>query len=67
MTVDLRMLSGDISAAHWYDQRQGTAQFLGQFSTGRDQEFTPPCSGEDNDWVLVLDDASRGFQAPKVT
>ncbi|MDP9352058.1 MAG: glycoside hydrolase family 140 protein, partial [Chloroflexota bacterium] len=66
VTVDLRKLSGDTATAHWYDPRQGTARSMGQFAADRDHEFTPPYSGESNDWVLVLDDASKGFQAPGV-
>jgi hypothetical protein len=27
-------------------------------------EFTPPTTGFENDWVLVLDDASRNFKKP---
>ena len=32
--------------------------------TKQPQEFTPPTSGVNQDWVLILDDAERGFQRP---
>jgi hypothetical protein len=28
------------------------------------REFTPPTLGEGQDWILVLNDASRNFQLP---
>jgi len=63
--VDLSRLSGAEAKAWWFDPRTGDAHLAGEFPTGRAQEFVPP-GGErrGNDWVLVLDDASRGFAPP---
>lgn len=63
-TADLSALSGKRVIAHWYDPRTGSASEVGAFATDTAQEFNPPSSGHDNDWVLALDDPARGFPTP---
>jgi len=63
VTVGLDKLSGKRIRAWWYDPRHGTAQEIGTFKKKGNQEFKPPVHGKGNDWVLVLDDASKGFPA----
>ncbi len=63
VTVDASKLSGKRLKAWWYDPRTGMAQAQkGEFPTGGKLEFTSPKEGPD--WVLVLDDAVRGFGPP---
>ncbi len=57
-------LSGDTIRAYWYDPRSGTSQMIGEFKKEAYRDFTPPTTGPGNDWVLVLDDASKGYAAP---
>jgi hypothetical protein len=57
-------LSGKTFRAWWYDPRLGTSTAMGEFEKAGFHDFTPPSSGPDNDWVLVLDDASKNFPAP---
>jgi hypothetical protein len=57
-------LSGKTIRAWWYDPRQGTSTAIGEFEKTGFHDFTPPSSGPGNDWVLVLDDASKNFAAP---
>ena len=57
-------LSGKTIRGWWYDPRQGTAAAIGEFEKTGFKDFTPPSSGPGNDWVLVLDDASKNFPAP---
>jgi len=57
-------LSGKTIRAWWYDPRQGTSTATGEFEKTGFRDFTPPSSGPGNDWVLVLDDASKNFPAP---
>ena len=57
-------LSGQKVAAHWFDPRDGSARRIGEFARQEKQEFMPPSSGNGNDWLLVLDDASRKRPAP---
>ena len=61
ITVDLTKICGTRVAAWWFDPRTGTAQGAGEFPTGSSREFAPPGEG---DWVLVLDDATRGYGPP---
>ena len=59
--VDLGRISGPSARAWWFDISTGTATDAGQLPTGRRRSFTPPLAGS---FVLVLDDARRGFPAP---
>jgi hypothetical protein len=72
-TVDMTVLSGTRMNAWWYSPRDGRCYDERQSQTTRPfavvdtrprREFTPPTSGLNQDWVLVLDDADRKFQAP---
>jgi hypothetical protein len=62
--VDMAKLSGEAAIAYWYDPRDGSARRIESLPADNEQEFTPPSSGPGNDWVLVLDDAARGFGTP---
>ena len=67
-------LAGKVIRAWWYDPRRGTAVRFEDFtkpaagdnsrSQALSRVYTPPSSGPGNDWVLVLEDASRNFPAP---
>jgi hypothetical protein len=57
-------MPGKAIRAWWYDPRTGVAKAIGRFPKTATREFKPPSSGENNDWVLVLDDAARKFPAP---
>ena len=69
-TISMNKLSGAINA-WWYNPRNGscynanaaitTAPFA-QYTSDETVEFTPP--SDNPDWVLVLDDAARGFSVP---
>lgn len=79
-TLKLRLhgydkIVGEYIRCWWYDPRTGEATLIDERprtatndrDRGRDDiamEFTPPSSGPGNDWVLVIDDASRGYPAP---
>jgi hypothetical protein len=72
-TVDPNKLSGPHLHAWWYSPRDGRcyndrlSETNGPFETLDTREprrFTPPSSGLNQDWVLVLDDAARQFPPP---
>ncbi|WP_435015696.1 glycoside hydrolase family 140 protein [Tundrisphaera sp. TA3] len=63
-TVDLGKLSGPKLSAAWYDPRTGAAQPFGNLAREGRREFHPPSQGKGQDWVLVLDDASRNYPEP---
>lgn len=59
-------LSGAEVKAWWFNPRSGEAAPAGRFPNSGAREFLPPTPGELLDWVLVLDDASKGFLPPGV-
>jgi hypothetical protein len=61
-SVDLTRISGSTAKAWWYNPRNGNASLIGSYSTNQIKEFTTPSSG--TDWVLVIDDKSKGYPAP---
>jgi Protein of unknown function (DUF4038)/Putative collagen-binding domain of a collagenase len=66
VTVALNRLSGTTATAWWFDPRSGRSTRVQRtFDTKDSQTFTPPTDGGPGaDWVLVLDDASKGYGAP---
>jgi hypothetical protein len=57
-------ISGTKAKAWWFDPRRGVSFPLGEFANEGTADFAPPSSGRGNDWVLVLDDASKKYPAP---
>ncbi|MDQ3856402.1 MAG: glycoside hydrolase family 140 protein [Chloroflexota bacterium] len=62
--LDPSGLPADRYIAHWYDPRTGSATAAGEVWGRATVDFAAPSSGPDQDWVLVLDDVSRGFGVP---
>lgn len=63
-TVKLDKISGEKINAFWFDPRVGNAVQMGEFPNQGTQTFEPFSRGRGQDWVLVLDDASRSFPKP---
>lgn len=64
-TLRLGVLTGPTLAAWWFNPRDGRATEAGSVPNKGTHRFVPPGEPADgNDWVLVLDDASRGFGVP---
>jgi len=55
IAVDLTRLSAERIRARWYDPRDGTSRESTESAADGAPTFTPPSSGPDADWVLVLD------------
>jgi hypothetical protein len=65
LTVNTERIAGGKLAAWWFDPRSGKASAIAVMEKPRQHTFDPPGEpGRGNDWVLVLDDASRGFGPP---
>ena len=60
--IDLSKVSGTTKNVWWFDVRTGIATKEKSVNGNSTKLFTPPNSG--NDWVLVIDDASKKFEAP---
>ena len=59
--IDLEMISGKNANAWWYNPRNGEPSFIGKFPSKGSRNFQKP---DNQDWVLVIDNASGGFKAP---
>ncbi|MGV3602777.1 MAG: glycoside hydrolase family 140 protein [Dyadobacter fermentans] len=57
-------ISGSELTAFWYDPRTGKTRDAGKVSNQSVNKFVPPTSGYGHDWVLVVDDASKGYKKP---
>ena len=64
LTIELARLSGPKVKAWWFNPRSGEATVIGEFANTGEREFTPPDYGEQLDWVLVLDDATKNYAPP---
>ena len=62
--VHMDKVTGGTVKAWWFNPRTGEAKPIGEFSNTGEREFMPPDPGEQLDWVLVLDDASKNYPAP---
>jgi hypothetical protein len=62
VTVNLEQLAGQRLIAWWFDPCSGRPALIGEMPRGGQVTVSP--AGDRPDWVLVLDDASRGFPAP---
>lgn len=48
-------IAGAKVKASWFDPREGTTASIGEYPNTGEREFAPPTSGENHDWVLVLE------------
>jgi hypothetical protein len=61
ITVVMKNISGPQAQVWWFNPRNGQAISAGKFATQGNRDFIPP---DNEDWVLVLDDASKGLIPP---
>ena len=55
-------VSGARVKAQWYDPRNGTWRYIGEYPSEGVREFVAPSNGEQDDWVLVLEDTAMDLQ-----
>jgi len=64
-TIRMGRISGATVSAYWFDPRTGATQKIGMMKNFGTARFQPPGTRQNgNDWVLVLDDASKQFPEP---
>ncbi|MCE7068598.1 glycoside hydrolase family 140 protein [Dyadobacter sp. CY326] len=63
-SVNSGKISGEQLTAFWYDPRNGKIKEIGKTDNKSIKTYTPPTSGYGQDWILVLDDASKNFKMP---
>lgn len=60
----LGRITGKEVRAWWFDPRTGEAKDIGVHPNRGEASFQPPSLGIGQDWVLVLDDASKNYPPP---
>lgn len=66
-TIQMGKISGNKVIAWWYDTKTGSSQKIGEYKNEGKVSFNPPGTKfNGNDWVLVLDNASKKFNIPGV-
>jgi hypothetical protein len=63
-TADLGRVGAARLKAWWYNPRTGTSSEIETIEGQGKREFVCPSEGFGSDWVLVLDDVSKGFGVP---
>jgi hypothetical protein len=63
-SVRMDAIKGKDVVAWWFNPRNGEAKEIGKYSNSGTQTFNTPAPGENLDWILVLDDASKKYPAP---
>ena len=63
-TLNLAKISGARVKCWWYNPRSGDSTDAGEFPNSGTQAFTAPSEGFGSDWVLIVDDASKGYRPP---
>ncbi len=64
ITINMGKISGAQVRSFWFDPKNGNSQEIGVSSNAGQQTFIPPSSGYGQDWVLVVDDASKNYSLP---
>lgn len=62
--VNTKPIKSDMLGVWWYDPRTGATFFAGQVQNYGSFNAVPPSAGDANDWVLVIDDAKKGYERP---
>ncbi|MCX6253969.1 MAG: glycoside hydrolase family 140 protein [Bacteroidia bacterium] len=62
--IQLDKIGAQTINAYWFDPRKGEAKLIEKIPGTGTRKFTPPANGRGNDWILVLDDASKNFKTP---
>jgi hypothetical protein len=62
--IRLDKIGAESVTAYWYNPGNGESKLINTFPGKGTRSFKPPTNGRGNDWVLVLDDTSKGFKEP---
>jgi hypothetical protein len=63
-SVRMDVIKGQNVVAWWFNPRNGKTELIGKYANTGTQSFLSPDPGENLDWILVLDDASKKYPAP---
>lgn len=63
-TVNTGKISGPTLKTLWLNPRTGVVKDNGTIVNNGQHSFSPPTTGYGQDWVLILDDASKNYPVP---
>ena len=63
-TLNTSILTGTTLTAAWFNPRSGESSAIGEMANSGTAEFEPPTKVDGEDWVLIVDDASKGYALP---
>ena len=63
-TINTTVIRGEKLTGWWFNPRTGQAQKIGKVERAQTANFISPTPGEELDWVLVIDDASKKYRKP---
>jgi hypothetical protein len=66
ITINTGYMACKEITAWWYNPKDERAKKIGNLERKDRMDFTAPTTGIDNDWVLVIDDATKNYGAPGV-
>ena len=64
LTLNLSFLSGSQIRVWWFQPASGEVAVPVVFQKIATMNFTPPSTGNESDWVLIIDDADAKFSQP---
>jgi hypothetical protein len=64
VTLRTESITGSELRVWWFNPRTGTVMTPEVLPNQKQMHFTPPTHAPGEDWVLVLDDAAKGYAAP---
>ncbi len=65
ITVNMGKIEGKEVINFWYNPKNGETKDGSRLPNTGQQTFTPPTTGYGNDWVLVIDDATKAYTKPR--
>ncbi len=63
-TLNLGKISGIQLNAYWFDPRTGKSEDIGKIENKGTKLISPKTTGYGQDWILILDDASKNYTKP---
>ena len=63
-TINTTVIRGEKLTGWWFNPRTRQAQKIGKVERAQTVNFISPTPGEELDWVLVIDDASKKYRKP---
>ena len=62
--INTTVIRGSKLTGWWFNPRNGQSKKIGRVEKGEHVAFISPTPGEELDWVLIIDDASKKFKRP---